>query len=179
MSPQYNVADMLSRKQILDQMNQTTSQGAGAAMLGGGANLRQFDDTGGGTQTTSTGVSPPSDTSPTKGGGGFIGRTLGLNLPAEAISKGVQGLGLGKEISKLTHPTAPFNPNEPAPTASQIPTLVNRTPANQPTLQPGQMLQMDADGNITAVAHDPNRVQAPSLGTGRPLYTPAQLVGQY
>lgn len=175
-----SIAALLRQKQILDQLNQTTSQGAQAAMLGGGANLRAFDDTGGGTQTTSTGVAPVQ-----KGGGivrGLGGAANPLNeidkAKANLVQKGVQN------IKNVFQGSGEPKPGFIPPPVTNPPTLVNRTPTNQPNLPPGYQIQMDDSGNITAVPHNP-QPQVPGQAyspfnqvRNQGLYTPGQLVGQ-
>lgn len=140
MSPSPNIENLLRQKQIMDQLNQITSQGTGAAMLGGGANLRQFDDTDGGSQATSTGVQAPH-------GGGILSSMIpGLKQAQEAknaVSRAIQN-----KMADIFNPKDPSVHAQDYQTAQgpQGPMLMQRTP--QGTSQPYQV-QVNPTGQLS------------------------------
>lgn len=122
--------ELLRRQRILQQMTAMNSSPE-SAMLGGGANLRAFDDTGGGTQATSTGVQQPQGVSRRGGGEGILSNLPFFKQMGQA-SRAIGGLGQPR-----------FTPNPQATDVANPPTLVRNTPPNQPTPGPGQQIAID------------------------------------
>jgi hypothetical protein len=158
MSPTDPFTEQLRRNQLLQQMQQASQANVGGAMLGGGANLQQFNDTGGGTQTTQTlpqvtprprGTPAAPQAQQASGPIAAVDRALAkvpqaiANAPAQAaqaIYNRAHGLG------GAPNPTATEIPPE------QQPTLTMPNPAGPGTVPApriaGPQLAMDASGNL-------------------------------
>lgn len=184
-----SIATLLRQRQLMQQMNQTTGQGTQADILN--PNLRAFDDTGGGTETTGTGVQQ-------RRGGGLILSALtgipprgqrGQNAQADAMNRsptggipgisqieqakqrmasGIQGLATGQGLGGFRTPPT-IQPGSVYQPPANPPVLQNRTPAGQPTPGPGQMLTTDADGNVIVA---PRPTAAPTLQPQPRQYNP-------
>lgn len=184
-----DIASLLRQRDLMNQLNQTTAQGTQADLLQ--PNLRAFDDTGGGTETTGTGVQqrrgggmilsaltgiPPRGQRGQSAQAGSVNAPTAQNIPGlSQIAQAKQRLGAGITGLMTGQGTAGFKA-PPRPTGT--PVLQQNLPPGQPQLQPGQMLTQDANGNIV-VAPNPNAIQNQPVQMDTPIQNPYQRNGQY
>lgn len=153
MTPSPDITNLLRQKQLMDQLNQTTGQGTGAAMLGGGANLRQFDDTGGGSEISPTGVVQHRQQPGILASTAFAGPLGGLGAaarqqhgdsasnPLAKISQGIGNLTQGV-MNRITAPIQNAQINRDLQSIAQRPPGIG--PVNPPTMKINpQALQID------------------------------------
>lgn len=189
-----DISTLLRQQQMLQQMQNVTGQGTGAALMPSAT--KQFDDTGGGSQTTSTGVEPPAGGK--KGGllAAIMGDPAAMAKPRTAVSSnplaqaqaGVQNIkqGLQQRIAGVLGGNA-ATASADATGATNI-GLRNADPANAPTMRintggqpaagPGMMLAPGTSGVVNVPS--PNTQATMQALTQQRYYNPQnlQLLGQ-
>lgn len=176
---QPDIDTLLRQRQLMNQMSATTGQqppnpqqamqqqvsaaapsNTQSAMLQPG--ISQFRDSGDGSQQQQGGR-----------GGGLLGMLLGANAPstpAQALLS--KGINAAADKAATQQAVNKMNTQAPGPTTGvNAPQLINRTPANQPTPGPGQMLTVDDNGNVI-VTQNPNIPQQQNFTPVPRQYTP-------
>ena len=150
-----DIATLLRQQQIMQQLSNITNQGVTMPNA-----TKQFDDTGGGSQTTSTGVNPLNPPSGLRqallsgaGSAGASGPMAALekgaaNLPGiKQINQGVSALE--NKINNIGKP--PQNPTI-APPQTQIP------PAGQQAPLPASTIPAGGQPTLIRRNYDPNNL---------------------